>query len=170
MPVHQDGSCNGLQHYAALGRDLTGGYAVNLCPSDKPQVSGRPGIVYVLVSAVLGLATRCRWGRYRCATGLSFVFHAVIAITPRHIAFNAMTETTPPPLQDVYTGVCALVRKRVEADAAAGVPEASSLLRVTTGESGWRCHSSVGKGFAVAVLLPAGPLMHAPQTAHAARP
>lgn len=43
---------------------------------------------------------------------------------------------TPPPPQDVYTGVCALVRKRVEADAAAGVPEASSLLRVTTGGSG----------------------------------
>ena len=21
LPVHQDGSCNGLQHYAALGRD-----------------------------------------------------------------------------------------------------------------------------------------------------
>lgn len=46
-----------------------------------------------------------------------------------------------PPLfaapQDVYTGVCALVRKRVEADAAAGVPEASALLRVTTGE-GWK--------------------------------
>ena len=40
VPVHQDGSCNGLQHYAALGRDLTGGYAVNLCPSDKPQVRG----------------------------------------------------------------------------------------------------------------------------------
>ena len=32
-----DGSCNGLQHYAALARDLTGGFAVNLCPSDKPQ-------------------------------------------------------------------------------------------------------------------------------------
>lgn len=48
-----------------------------------------------------------------------------------------------PPLsaapQDVYTGVCALVRKRVEADAAAGVPEASALLRVTTGES-WKRH------------------------------
>lgn len=40
MPVHQDGSCNGLQHYAALGRDMTGGFAVNLCPSDKPQVGG----------------------------------------------------------------------------------------------------------------------------------
>ncbi|OQR98684.1 DNA-dependent RNA polymerase [Achlya hypogyna] len=37
LPVHQDGSCNGLQHYAALGRDQGGGEQVNLVPSDKPQ-------------------------------------------------------------------------------------------------------------------------------------
>jgi len=37
LPVHQDGSCNGLQHYAALGRDTVGGKAVNLCASDEPQ-------------------------------------------------------------------------------------------------------------------------------------
>jgi DNA-directed RNA polymerase len=32
-----DGSCNGLQHYAALGRDLVGGKAVNLCAAEEPQ-------------------------------------------------------------------------------------------------------------------------------------
>nr|ABD62817.1 mitochondrial single-subunit RNA polymerase [Rosculus sp. ATCC 50888] len=37
LPVHQDGSCNGLQHYAALGRDYQGGSRVNLTKSDKPQ-------------------------------------------------------------------------------------------------------------------------------------
>jgi DNA-directed RNA polymerase len=37
LPVHMDGSCNGLQHYAALGRDKDGGKAVNLCIADKPQ-------------------------------------------------------------------------------------------------------------------------------------
>ncbi|KAL1495938.1 hypothetical protein AB1Y20_014580 [Prymnesium parvum] len=37
FPVHQDGSCNGLQHYAALGRDLQGGSQVNLVPSTQPQ-------------------------------------------------------------------------------------------------------------------------------------
>ncbi len=37
LPIHQDGSCNGLQHYAALGRDALGGKAVNLLPSDTPQ-------------------------------------------------------------------------------------------------------------------------------------
>lgn len=37
LPIHQDGSCNGLQHYAALGRDQSGGSAVNLTPADSPQ-------------------------------------------------------------------------------------------------------------------------------------
>ncbi len=37
LPVHQDGSCNGLQHYAALGRDVLGGRSVNVLPSDVPQ-------------------------------------------------------------------------------------------------------------------------------------
>ena len=38
IPVHQDGSCNRQQHYAALARDESGGRAVNLLPVDKPQV------------------------------------------------------------------------------------------------------------------------------------
>ncbi|XP_026844287.1 DNA-directed RNA polymerase, mitochondrial [Drosophila persimilis] len=37
FPIHQDGSCNGLQHYAALGRDKAGAYSVNLAPSPIPQ-------------------------------------------------------------------------------------------------------------------------------------
>eukprot|EP00471_Norrisiella_sphaerica_P000275 CAMPEP_0184483940 /NCGR_PEP_ID=MMETSP0113_2-20130426/5622_1 /TAXON_ID=91329 /ORGANISM="Norrisiella sphaerica, Strain BC52" /LENGTH=961 /DNA_ID=CAMNT_0026864629 /DNA_START=144 /DNA_END=3030 /DNA_ORIENTATION=- len=37
LPTHQDGSCNGLQHYAALGRDEHGGASVNLVPSIRPQ-------------------------------------------------------------------------------------------------------------------------------------
>ena len=37
LPVHQDGSCNGLQHYAALGGDLDGAKQVNLEPSDRPH-------------------------------------------------------------------------------------------------------------------------------------
>jgi DNA-directed RNA polymerase len=36
LPVHQDGSCNGLQHYAALGGDVDGGKEVNLIPGEKP--------------------------------------------------------------------------------------------------------------------------------------
>ncbi|KAF2199887.1 DNA/RNA polymerase [Delitschia confertaspora ATCC 74209] len=37
LPVHQDGTCNGLQHYAALGGDRAGATQVNLEPGDKPQ-------------------------------------------------------------------------------------------------------------------------------------
>ena len=37
LPVHQDGSCNGLQHYAALGGDILGAQQVNLLPAEKPQ-------------------------------------------------------------------------------------------------------------------------------------
>lgn len=36
LPVHQDGTCNGLQHYAALGGDAWGASQVNLSPGDKP--------------------------------------------------------------------------------------------------------------------------------------
>lgn len=37
LPIHQDGSCNGLQHYAALGGDTMGARQVNLEPSDRPS-------------------------------------------------------------------------------------------------------------------------------------
>jgi DNA-directed RNA polymerase len=36
IPIHQDGSCNGLQHYAALGRDTDGAFEVNLIKREKP--------------------------------------------------------------------------------------------------------------------------------------
>ena len=37
LPVHQDGTCNGLQHYAALGGDHLGAQQVNLEPGDRPR-------------------------------------------------------------------------------------------------------------------------------------
>ncbi|KAJ2386139.1 DNA-directed RNA polymerase, partial [Coemansia sp. RSA 2559] len=37
LHIHQDGTCNGLQHYAAMGRDTKGAKEVNLMPSDSPQ-------------------------------------------------------------------------------------------------------------------------------------
>ncbi len=37
LPVHQDGTCNGLQHYAALGGDARGARQVNLDNADRPS-------------------------------------------------------------------------------------------------------------------------------------
>ncbi|EMC91554.1 hypothetical protein BAUCODRAFT_38669 [Baudoinia panamericana UAMH 10762] len=36
LPIQQDGTCNGLQHYAALGGDEIGARQVNLEPGDRP--------------------------------------------------------------------------------------------------------------------------------------
>ncbi len=44
LPVHQDGTCNGLQHYAALGGDAHGARQVNL------DVTERPSDVYTYVA------------------------------------------------------------------------------------------------------------------------
>ena len=37
LGIHQDGTCNGLQHYAALGGDVVGAQQVNLEPGDRPS-------------------------------------------------------------------------------------------------------------------------------------
>ena len=37
LGIHQDGTCNGLQHYAALGGDVAGAQQVNLEPRDRPS-------------------------------------------------------------------------------------------------------------------------------------
>ncbi|KAF8553695.1 DNA/RNA polymerase [Imleria badia] len=37
LPLHQDGTCNGLQHYAALGGDGKGAAQVNLAATDRPS-------------------------------------------------------------------------------------------------------------------------------------
>ncbi len=37
LTIHQDGTCNGLQHYAALGGDSLGARQVNLEPGDRPS-------------------------------------------------------------------------------------------------------------------------------------
>lgn len=37
IPISLDGSCNGLQHYAALGADQDGGESVNLVPNSKNE-------------------------------------------------------------------------------------------------------------------------------------
>lgn len=47
LHIHQDGSCNGLQHYAALGKDAEGAAQVNL------DVRDLPGDVYTHVAKMV---------------------------------------------------------------------------------------------------------------------
>ncbi|KLO16665.1 DNA/RNA polymerase [Schizopora paradoxa] len=47
QPVHQDGTCNGLQHYAALGGDIKGAQQVNL------DIAERPSDVYTHVATMV---------------------------------------------------------------------------------------------------------------------
>ena len=37
MPVAQDGTCNGFQHYSAIGRDSLGAQYVNVTPGPRPN-------------------------------------------------------------------------------------------------------------------------------------
>jgi DNA-directed RNA polymerase len=37
LPVPLDGSCNGLQHLAAMGRDVVGAQATNIVPAEVPR-------------------------------------------------------------------------------------------------------------------------------------
>lgn len=57
LPVHMDGSCNGLQHYAALGRDSIGGKAVNLCATEEPQ-DVYVGVMHEVIRRVTAEADR----------------------------------------------------------------------------------------------------------------
>ena len=47
LAIHQDGTCNGLQHYAALGGDVAGAQQVNLEPGQ------RPSDIYTAVSEIV---------------------------------------------------------------------------------------------------------------------
>jgi len=56
IPIQQDGTCNGMQHYAAMGRDEVGARAVNLNQSGPDDT---PNSVYVDVAqAVLPLVEK----------------------------------------------------------------------------------------------------------------
>lgn len=51
--VHMDGSCNGLQHYAALGRDAEGARAVNVVMDEADLVDPEGALPHDVYSIVL---------------------------------------------------------------------------------------------------------------------
>ena len=71
LPIHQDGTCNGLQHYAALGGDPAGAQQVNLEPGQRPsdiytavaemvkaEIADEAGQGYALAQKLDGRVTR----------------------------------------------------------------------------------------------------------------
>jgi len=54
LPIAIDGSCNGLQHYAAMLQDAEAGRAVNLTPSPSPQD------IYGVVASKANEKLKCR--------------------------------------------------------------------------------------------------------------
>lgn len=79
VPTRVAGSCNGLQHYAALGLDAKGGAQVNLVPSSKPQ-DVYSGVCEIVKKKVRGsfkmrfpvVHTRCseRWSSMKVCCSL----------------------------------------------------------------------------------------------------
>lgn len=68
--IFQDGSCNGFQHYAALGKDTEGAYAVNLIPSRDTNRTilrehQRPQDIYLHVARCVSTAVADEAARYR---------------------------------------------------------------------------------------------------------
>lgn len=59
LPVHVDGSCNGLQHYAALARDRSIARSVNLEPGDR--VSDAYSDVAAAVRERINADSATRW-------------------------------------------------------------------------------------------------------------
>jgi hypothetical protein len=107
----QDGTCNGLQHYAALGRDYDGARHVNLvnAPNDRPQD------VYAAVCAKVNLLVAAHatgdFSKFDPGFFCVCLFDLVVFLT---LFFPQFFFQTPhPPLHQVMNSSrCATARKR----------------------------------------------------------
>lgn len=75
LPLGQDGSCNGLQHFSAMLRDAVGGTATNLVPSGRQQ--DIYGLVAVETARIISEDTgddeagiALRWRKHTLSRGL----------------------------------------------------------------------------------------------------
>ena len=77
IPTQQDGKCNGLQHYAAMGRDEQAARAVSLTPADEPA-DIYTDVVNVTKELVAGDATK---GKANAVALLPFIERNVVKQT-----------------------------------------------------------------------------------------
>ena len=117
LPVHQDGTCNGLQHYAALGGDVFGAKQVNLTPGD------RPADVYSTVADMVRADIVAE-----AAQG-----DEMAKLLQNHITRKVVKQTVMTNVYGVtFVGASAQVRRQIEGSIAfsdnKGLLEASSLV------------------------------------------
>lgn len=111
LPVAVDGTCNGLQHLSALGRDLVGGAATNLVRSDRPSDLYQQVLDHVRNAVELdvtaGKAQACAWWEVLGREGRKAVKRAAMTtpygITPTGIRDQLLedfAEYLPTPEED----------------------------------------------------------------------
>ena len=69
VAVQMDGSCNGIQHWSAIGRDMIGAKATNLLPSEKPEDLYSEVALYA--TNILAESRENEWHKAWCDYGVS---------------------------------------------------------------------------------------------------
>lgn len=100
LPIHQDGTCNGLQHYAALGGDIAGAKQVNLEPGNRPA-DIYTGVAEIVKAEIAEMA----------AGGTEIAQHLDGKITRKVVKQTVMTNVYGV----TFMGAKAQVRKQLEA-------------------------------------------------------
>ncbi|ORZ30220.1 hypothetical protein BCR44DRAFT_1445869 [Catenaria anguillulae PL171] len=106
LPIHQDGTCNGLQHYAALGGDLMGAQQVNLVAGD------RPADVYTAVAEqVAKLVDKDAEKGHHCKQTVMTNVYGVTFVGARQQIQNRLKETKEYTEDDMYNLSAYLAKK-----------------------------------------------------------
>lgn len=138
LPVSMDGSCNGLQHYAALGRDVEGGAQVNLVPNDRPQdvYTGIAKLVGEKVEQLaaqgdeFGLMMRGKVSRKVVKQTVMTSVYGVTPIGARQQIMNRLSEIDGLPEDKLFSASYKLARMTLSSlgDIFAGATETMSWL------------------------------------------
>lgn len=97
IPVAQDGSCSGTQHYSALLLDEVGGDAVNLIDKDKPQDIYKK-VAEVLYSKLLELSKNPVEGDFKGRQGQVLTKQEVAELASLWLPYGQDRELTKRPV------------------------------------------------------------------------
>lgn len=114
VPIHQDGTCNGMQHYAALGRDIEAARATNLLPASDGTVRD----VYTDVLETMKLRIKAEADSILASNGSESDSHpAVVALNHPELLVRKIVKQTVMTICYGVTpiGAIAQIRKAIEA-------------------------------------------------------